>query len=59
MITIINSHFAQFDKSGLFIYSWFFCSMAFASCSLISMPFTKYRFISESFVGDPKAALII
>lgn len=45
----MNSHLAHREKSVLPIYSAFFASIAFASCSDISFPFTKYFFISSNF----------
>lgn len=36
----MNSHLAQSSKSLLCIYSLFLVSITFASCSLISLPFT-------------------
>lgn len=45
----MNSHFAHNEKSVLLIYSAFFASITFASCSDISFPFTKYFFISSNF----------
>lgn len=38
--TVMNSHLAHWEKSVLLIYSAFLASIAFASCSVISSPFT-------------------
>lgn len=48
-ITVINSHFAQRERSLLSIYFLLLASISFAFCSLISFPFTKYLFITLGF----------